>query len=207
MKITDTTCDFHLKSTVTAYFNILDDTLIEYDHESIPTFAAASQKQTKMSNTDTRRQKLKASRTYSVLGRIAEVMDRYYLDPLLGLIPGGWGDLASMVLVAPFLYVAAVRLKSFRLTLAIVYNLTKDCLLGLLPFFIGDVVDFFSKSYRENYRLVTGFINNDRAVVHEVNSGATKFGVLIVVFCALIVLLLWLLVWLGQWVISLLGGS
>lgn len=156
---------------------------------------------------ETRKQELKDSSSYNALIKIAEVMDRYYLDPLLGLIPGGWGDFITSVLVLPFIYVAAVKLKSFTLTLAIIYNLTKDCLLGLLPFFIGDIVDFFNRSYKENLRLVTGFVENDKEVVRTVNANAIKFALLIVVFCILIYFMIKLLVLLGGWLITSLGGK
>ena len=38
----------------------------------------------------------------------ARVMDRYYLDPIVGFLLPGYGDVVSAFLVAPFLYVSAV---------------------------------------------------------------------------------------------------
>ena len=37
-----------------------------------------------------RRHKVVNTWSYKIMDRIAKIMDHYYLDPLLGLVPGGW---------------------------------------------------------------------------------------------------------------------
>ena len=93
-----------------------------------------------------RRSELAHDESYRTLEKIARVMDDYYIDPLLGLLPVGIGDMISSIVVIPFIYTSLVRLKSIPLTLAVLFNILKDILLGMLPFFIGDVIDVFYKS-------------------------------------------------------------
>ena len=83
-----------------------------------------------------RRSDLAQDKSYQTLEKIARVMDDYYVDPLLGLIPVGIGDMISSVFVIPFIYTSLVKLKSIPLTLAVLFNILKDILLGMLPFFI-----------------------------------------------------------------------
>ena len=61
-----------------------------------------------------------------------------------------------------------------------------DLVLGLIPFFIGDILDAFNKSYKKNYRLIVGFVEDDRDVIREVNSKAVKTAIMIGIFCIII---------------------
>lgn len=126
-------------------------------------------------------------------------MDDYYLDPLLGLLPVGIGDMISSIVVIPFIYTSLVRLKSIPLTLAVLFNSLKDILLGMLPFFIGDVIDVFYKSHKRNLDLVTGFVNNDRQIIQEVNRKAIWAAVAIAITCVLIYYVGKLIMELGDW--------
>ena len=126
-------------------------------------------------------------------------MDDYYIDPLLGLLPVGIGDMISSIVVIPFIYTSLVRLKSIPLTLAVLFNILKDILLGMLPFFIGDVIDVFYKSHKRNLDLVTGFVNNDRQIIQEVNRKAIWAVVAIAITCVLIYYVGKLIIELGDW--------
>ena len=131
------------------------------------------------------------------------VMDKYFLDPLLGLIPGGVGDVLTSALALPFIYFALVQVRSIPLTLAVICNVLKDALLGSIPFFIGDIIDVFNRSYVANLRLITGYVNDDKAVIHEVNRKATWSAIFIIILCVLIYFIVKWTIELGDWIISL----
>lgn len=82
--------------------------------------------------------KLTCSISYNMVRGVAKWMDRYYLDPILGLIPG-FGDVISPFFVVPFIYVSIFKVRSVPLTLAVIYNVLIDVLIGLIPFYIGDI--------------------------------------------------------------------
>lgn len=124
--------------------------------------------------------------SYRTVRTLKTVMDDYYLDPLLGFLPGGIGDIVTSLCTVPFIYVAVCKVKSVPLTLAIIYNMLKDVILGLIPFWLGDIIDVFYKSNKKNYRLIVGYVEDDKDIISEVNSQATKTAIIIVVFCVLI---------------------
>jgi hypothetical protein len=113
-----------------------------------------------------------------------------YIDPILGLVPGGWGDIASAVMLLPFVWFSLFVVKSLPLTLAVIYNTLRDVVLGLIPFFVGDIIDIFHHSYIRNMKLIQGFVDNDRAIIHEVNRKAFVFAGAILLCIVIIVLLI-----------------
>ena len=50
-----------------------------------------------------RRQRLMDNRAYQTMQGLTRYMDRYYLDALIGVIPG-WGDAIALICVVPFVY-------------------------------------------------------------------------------------------------------
>ena len=48
-----------------------------------------------------RRRLLMSNKAYQTMGILTRYMDRYYLDAILGLIPG-WGDAIALFSVVPF---------------------------------------------------------------------------------------------------------
>lgn len=137
----------------------------------------------------TRRLQVKDTRPYRIMSKITKWMDRHHIDPILGLVPGGWGDIVSAVMLLPFVWFSLFVVKSLPLTLAVIYNTLRDMVLGLIPFFIGDIIDFFHHSYIRNMRLIQGFVENDQAIIHEVNRKALAFAGAILVCIVIIVLL------------------
>ena len=101
------------------------------------------------------------------------------------MIPG-LGDALSSLLVFPFIYVAAVKVRSLPLTLAVIFNVLRDMAIGLIPFWVGNILDFFNRAYLQNCRLIVGFVEDDREIIREVNRKAFWMGVGIVVCCILI---------------------
>lgn len=137
------------------------------------------------------------------MNKVQEYLDRYYLDGIVGLIPYGIGDVVSAFFAAVYVWFAAFKVRSLPLTLAILNNSLRDVLLGLIPFYVGDVIDFFHKANKQNMTLINGFINNDQAIIKDVNKKALQSAVLVGVFLLCIVLMIWALVAATAWLLSL----
>lgn len=146
---------------------------------------AMQAEQERIRRKEERRMDIELSTSYQMTQTIARWMDKYFLDPLIGLIPG-LGDVLSSLLVFPFIYVAAVKVRSLPLTLAVIFNVLRDMAIGLIPFWVGNILDFFNRAYLQNCRLIVGFVEDDREIIREVNRKAFWMGVGIVVCCFLI---------------------
>lgn len=105
----------------------------------------------------------------------------------------------SSVFGLPFIYVSLVKVKSISLTLAIIYNYLVDILLGSIPFFIGDAIDFFSKAHVKNLNLITRYIEGDKKTIRQVRSKALLTGILILVLCIIIYFVFRLLIGVTEW--------
>ena len=123
---------------------------------------------------------------YRLIRTIKNVMDRYYLDPLIGLFFPTAGDIFSSAMMLPFLTMSLFKINSLPLTLAILYNMLMDMMLGIIPLWIGDLLDIFNRSYSKNYRLIVGFVEGDQEVIQEVNRKALLTAVGILVLCFII---------------------
>ncbi len=155
--------------------------------------AALAKERERAAKKEEKRQEMMTLPAYNLMETTAKYMDKWGLDPILGLIlPGGIGDTLSSVFSLPFIYFSLFKVKSIPLTLAVIYNSLMDVLVGAIPFFIGNVLDFFKRSYLKNLELITGFINDDKDIITEVNRKAFWTALLIVAVCFLI-----------YWVISL----
>ena len=121
------------------------------------------------------RQRLENGKSYKWLQKIADIMDRYYLDAALGFaIPGGIGD-----------------------------AIARDVVLGMVPFYIGDIFDIFHRSNRQNMALIRGFVEGDQEIIHTVNKKAGVSVVIFVLLCALLFLMIRLVIWAAQYMFSL----
>ena len=141
---------------------------------------------------------LKKSKAFWLISTITKWADKYFLDALLGFIPSV-GDLVSSVFCLPFIYVSLVKVKSIPLTLAIIYNYLVDILLGSIPFFIGDAIDFFSKAHVKNLNLITRYVEGDKKTIRQVRSKALLTGILILVLCIIIYFVFRLLIGVTEW--------
>lgn len=135
---------------------------------------------------------IEKSTHYQIIKNTKKWMDDYHLDGLIGLIPIV-GDIATQFFSYSFLYVAIVKVKSYRLTMAILLNSLIDILVGLIPY-AGIVLDFVHRSYKHNFELIVGFVNDDKKVIQQVNRRAlwTTIGVITVLI--LIFVLIWLII-------------
>ena len=165
--------------------------------------AALAKEQARASAKESKRKEMMSMTSYRCMSATAKYMDKWCLDPVIGLLPFGIGDTLSSVLALPFIYYSLCVVKSIPLTLAVIYNVLKDILLGAIPFFIGDIFDFFHRSYLENLRLITGYINDDKEIIKTVNQKAFKTAILIALVCWLIYLVISWAISLGHWIGSL----
>lgn len=151
-----------------------------------------------------RAEDLKASKLFKSVKTISRTMDDWCLDPLLGLIPY-IGDLATPIMSIPYLYISIFRLRSLPLTLAFIYNTLTDCAIGLIPW-LGNIFDFFNKSYIENLQLLEGYIANNDDTRAKIRRKTIYLSLMILLLLAIIIGMIVLigniLVWIGETIFS-----
>ena len=147
------------------------------------------------------RKRLMNNKVYHYMGILTRYMDRYYIDSLLGLIPG-WGDVIAVLSAVPFVYFSMHVIKSIPLTLAVLNNALRDVLLGMIPFFVGDIIDVFHRSNKQNMEMIQGFVDGDETVIKKVNQRALQSAIAIVLLLLLIALMIWMLISFGSYLYS-----
>ena len=152
-----------------------------------------------------RRARLMDNQVYQSMQSFTRYMDRFYLDAVIGLIPG-WGDAVALLCVVPFVYFSMCIIKSIPLTLAVLNNALRDVLLGMIPFFIGDVIDIFHRANMKNMAMIQGFIDGDDAIIKQVNRRALQSAIVLVVLLLLIALMIWALVSFGSYLYSVIAS-
>ena len=151
-----------------------------------------------------KREKMMNMPSYRLMVGTAKYMDKWFLDPILGFIlPVGIGDALTSVFAFPFIYYSLCVVKSIPLTLAVIFNILMDVLIGAIPFYIGDILDVFKRSYVENLKLITGYIEDDKEIINKVNEKAFWTAVVIAVLCWLIYVVISWAIRLGNWIVSL----
>lgn len=149
-------------------------------------------------------QRLEKGKSYKWLQKISDIMDRYYLDAALGFaIPGGIGDAIAAVFSIGYVLFSAIGVRSFPLTLAIMNNTLRDVVLGMIPFYLGDIFDIFHRSNRQNMALIRGFVEGDQAIIHAVNRKAGISIVIFILLCVLLYFMIRLVIWAAQYMFSL----
>ena len=132
-----------------------------------------------------RRQRLMDNKAYQTMEGLTRYMDRYYLDALIGVIR---------------------VIKSLPLTLAVLNNALRDVLLGMIPFFVGDIIDIFHRANTQNMQMIQGFVDGDEAIIKQVNQRAWQSAIVLFVLFLLIALMIWLLISFGSYLYSLLAS-
>ena len=150
------------------------------------------------------RKRLMDNKVYQTMNDITRYMDRYYLDAIIGIIHG-WGDMITTLCVVPFIYFSTRVIKSIPLTLAIINNALRDVLLGMIPFFIGDVIDVFHRANTKNMAMIQGFVDGNVTVTKEVNQKAIQSAVILIILLILIALMIWALASFGSYLYSLIA--
>ncbi len=147
------------------------------------------------------RQRLMSNKGYQTMCFLSRYMDRYYLDAIIGIVPG-WGDTIAVLSAVPFVYFSLGVIKSIPLTLAVVNNALRDVLLGMIPFFVGDIIDIFHRSNTKNLAMIQGFVDGDETIIKQVNQRALQSAIVTVVLLLLIALMIWLLISFGGYLFS-----
>ena len=145
------------------------------------------------------------NQVYQSMQSFTRYMDRFYLDAVIGLIPG-WGDAVALLCVVPFVYFSMCIIKSIPLTLAVLNNALRDVLLGMIPFFIGDVIDIFHRANMKNMAMIQGFIDGDDAIIKQVNRRALQSAIVLFVLLLLIALMIWALISFGSYLYSVIAS-
>lgn len=152
-----------------------------------------------------RRARLMDNQVYQSMQSFTRYLDRFYLDAVIGLIPG-WGDAVALLCVVPFVYFSMCIIKSIPLTLAVLNNALRDVLLGMIPFFIGDVIDIFHRANMKNMAMIQGFIDGDEAIIKQVNRRALQSAIVLLVLLLLIALMIWALISFGSYLYSVIAS-
>lgn len=84
---------------------------------------------------------------------LARVLDTYLVDPLLGLLLPGAGDLAGSLLGLYAVSIAVRRRMSPVVIARMLLNLSIDALVGAIPL-LGDLFDFGFRANERNVRLL-----------------------------------------------------
>jgi len=84
---------------------------------------------------------------------LARILDSYFVDPLLGLLIPGGGDLAGSLLGLYTVAIALRRRMSPVVIARMLLNLTVDALVGVIPL-IGDLFDLGFRANERNVRLL-----------------------------------------------------
>ena len=151
------------------------------------------------------RQRLMGNKAYQTMQGLTRYMDRYYLDALIGVIPG-WGDAIALLSAVPFVYFSACVIKSIPLTLAVLNNALRDVLMGMIPFFVGDIIDLFHRANIQNMQMIQGFVDGDEAMIRQVNQRAFLSAIVLAVLLLLIALMIWTLISFGSYLYSLVAS-
>ena len=102
---------------------------------------------------------------------LAKRYDDWFLDPIVGFVLPGFGDILSSITTLPAIYVAMFKVKSIKLTIAIFYVMMLDMLVGFIPF-LGDIVDAFHKSNSIACRYIVGYVEDDEETKNEIDKKA-----------------------------------
>ncbi len=149
-----------------------------------------------------RRKRLMDNKAYQTMQGLSRYMDRYYL---IGVIPG-WGDAIALICVVPFVYFSSRVIKSIPLTLAVINNALRDILLGMIPFFVGDIIDIFHRANIQNMQMIQGFVDGDETVIKQVNQRAWQSVIVLIILLLLIAVMIWALISFGSYLYSLVAS-
>lgn len=85
---------------------------------------------------------------------LARVLDGYFVDPLIGLLLPGAGDLIGSMLGIYTVVIAARRKVSHVVIARMLMNLAGDAIIGFIPL-VGDLFDFGFRANQRNVNLLS----------------------------------------------------
>ena len=136
------------------------------------------------------------NRYLALAEQLAYWMDRRYLDPILGVVLPGAGDVIGALIGLLGIF-AAFKLRAHPVVIArMLLNLTVDSVLGAIPV-AGMVVDFFYRANTRNLELLRARdVRTPRASDYLLVGGAA------LLFVAALVLPIVLVIWGATWLAS-----
>lgn len=156
-----------------------------FDKDDIETSLALEREELRRQEKERKRKELLQSPSYRMVEGISKYWDNWFLDPIVGFFFPGFGDFITTTLGLPAIWMSLTKIQSIPLTLAVIYNIAVDMLIGVIPY-IGDICDAFNKANKKNMKLITGFIEDDEKTISKVNRKAVFFGLMIIVLGFLI---------------------
>ena len=51
-------------------------------------------------------------------------------------------------------------------------ELRRKRLMGMIPFFVGDIIDFFHRANIQNMQMIQGFVDGEETIIKQVNQRA-----------------------------------
>ena len=84
----------------------------------------------------------------------------------------------------PYLYVSIFKIKSYALTVVILKNILFDYLISIIPV-AGDILDFFVRSYIANYKLIVGYVEDDKETIRKVKKSAAYATITVLILIVL----------------------
>jgi hypothetical protein len=133
-----------------------------------------------------------ADRELERVRKLARVLDTYLVDPILGMLLPGVGDILGSVIGLYVVGIALRRRVSPLVIARMVLNLGLDAGIGALPL-VGDAFDFGFHANQRNVALLEA-----RSATGGRATGADWLVLVaaMLVFCAVIGLVCWAIVWL-----------
>ena len=119
---------------------------------------------------------------------LARVLDQYFVDPLIGLLIPGGGDVIGSLLGVYVVVIAARRKVSPVIIARMLLNLAADTVLGFVPV-LGDIFDFGFKAHTRNVALLTDRVEEHGG--HATWRDWAVVGVAAVTYIAVMVLVIW----------------
>ncbi|HEX3761729.1 MAG TPA: DUF4112 domain-containing protein [Kofleriaceae bacterium] len=120
---------------------------------------------------------------------LTRVLDHYLVDPLLGLLLPGAGDLIGSLLGLYLVVIAVRRRMSPVIVARMLLNLALDAVLGAIPV-LGDIADFAYKANEHNLALLVDRRTTGAATVRD----WLAVGGAVVAFAAVIGLVIYAIV-------------
>ena len=82
----------------------------------------------------------------------------------------------------------------------------RDVLLGMIPFFVGDVIDIFHRANKKSMAMIQGFVDGDETIIKQVNQRAWQSAIILIILLLLIALMIRALVSFGSYLYSLIAS-
>ena len=118
---------------------------------------------------------------------MAKVLDQYLVDPIVGFVIPGGGDILGSILGVYMVMIAARRKVSPVIIARMLMNLAADAVLGIIPF-LGDIFDFGFKANMRNLKLL------EDTSLHGGKATAKDWALVVgaaLIFLSVIALIVW----------------